>query len=385
MKNFNELQLAKELIKFPSITPVDAGVMKFLEKKLKKLGFKTKILIFKEKGFQPVKNLYARLGTKGPNLCYAGHLDVVPPGNIKDWTINPFKPSVKKGYLIGRGANDMKSSIAAFVSAVNTFLLINKNFNGSISLLITGDEEGDAVNGTKKVVEYLKKRREKINFCLVGEPTNPSVLGEMIKIGRRGSLTGKLTIFGQQGHVAYPHRANNPSTTIVKILKELKDIKFDSGTKDFQPTNLEVTKININNTADNVIPAIAEATFNIRFNNKHSSKSLKNKLDKIFKKTSKKNNSKFKIEYKISGEAFLTKPNRTTFMVQNIIKKITKIRPKLSTTGGTSDLRFIKSLCPGLEFGLVGKTMHKVDEAVSLKDLKNLTKIYLNILQNYFK
>ena len=385
MKNLNELQLAKELIKFPSITPVDAGVMKFLEKKLKKLGFKTKILIFKEKGFQPVKNLYARLGTKGPNLCYAGHLDVVPPGNIKDWTINPFKPSVKKGYLIGRGANDMKSSIAAFVSAVNTFLLINKNFNGSISLLITGDEEGDAVNGTKKVVEYLKKRREKINFCLVGEPTNPSVLGEMIKIGRRGSLTGKLTIFGQQGHVAYPHRANNPSTTIVKILKELKDIKFDSGTKDFQPTNLEVTKININNTADNVIPATAEATFNIRFNNKHSSKSLKNKLDKIFKKTSKKNNSKFKIEYKISGEAFLTKPNRTTFMVQNIIKKITKIRPKLSTTGGTSDLRFIKSLCPGLEFGLVGKTMHKVDEAVSLKDLKNLTKIYLNILQNYFK
>ena len=385
MKNFNELQLAKQLIKFPSITPVDAGVMKFLEKKLKKLGFKTKILIFKEKGFQPVKNLYARLGTKGPNLCYAGHLDVVPPGNIKNWTINPFKPSVKKGYLIGRGANDMKSSIAAFVSAVNTFLLINKNFNGSISLLITGDEEGDAVNGTKKVVEYLKKRREKINFCLVGEPTNPSVLGEMIKIGRRGSLTGKLTIFGQQGHVAYPHRANNPSTTIVKILKELKDIKFDSGTKDFQPTNLEVTKININNTADNVIPATAEATFNIRFNNKHSSKSLKNKLDKIFKKMSKKNNSKFKIEYKISGEAFLTKPNRTTFMVQNIIKKITKIRPKLSTTGGTSDLRFIKSLCPGLEFGLVGKTMHKVDEAVSLKDLKNLTKIYLNILQNYFK
>ena len=385
MKNLNELQLAKELIKFPSITPVDAGVMKFLEKKLKKLGFKTKILIFKEKGFQPVKNLYARLGTKGPNLCYAGHLDVVPPGNIKNWTINPFKPSVKKGYLIGRGANDMKSSIAAFVSAVNTFLLINKNFNGSISLLITGDEEGDAVNGTKKVVEYLKKRREKINFCLVGEPTNPSVLGEMIKIGRRGSLTGKLTIFGQQGHVAYPHRANNPSTTIVKILKELKDIKFDSGTKDFQPTNLEVTKININNTADNVIPATAEATFNIRFNNKHSSKSLKNKLDKIFKKTSKKNNSKFKIEYKISGEAFLTKQNRTTFMVQNIIKKITKIRPKLSTTGGTSDLRFIKSLCPGLEFGLVGKTMHKVDEAVSLKDLKNLTKIYLNILQNYFK
>ena len=385
MKILSELQLAKELIKFPSITPVDAGVMNFLEKKLKKLGFKTKILEFKEKGFQPVKNLYARIGTKGPNFCYAGHVDVVPPGNIKKWTINPFKPSIKKGHLIGRGANDMKSSIAAFVSAVSVFLSKNKKFNGSISLLITGDEEGDAVNGTKKVVEYLKKKREKINFCLVGEPTNPNVLGEMIKIGRRGSLTGKLTVFGLQGHVAYPQRANNPSTIIVKILKELKDIKFDKGTKNFQPTNLEVTKINIENKADNIIPATAEAIFNVRFNNIHSSKSLKKKLNKIFKKINKKHKSKFKIEYKVSGEAFLTKPNKTTFMVQNIIRKITKIKPKLSTTGGTSDLRFIKTICPGLEFGLVGKTMHKVDEAVSLKDLKNLTKIYFIILQSYFK
>ena len=385
MSKINELQLAKELIRFPSITPADAGIMKFLEKNLKKLGFKTKILEFKEKGFEPVKNLYARLGSKGPNFMFAGHVDIVPPGNIKDWTINPFRPSIKKGHLIGRGANDMKSSIAAFVSAISTFLSKNKKFNGSISLLITGDEEGDAVNGTKKVVKYLKKRKEKINFCLVGEPTNPNKLGEMIKIGRRGSLTGKLIILGLQGHVAYPHRANNPSTTIVKILKELKDIKFDKGTKNFQPTNLEVTKININNTADNVIPASAEATFNIRFNNKHSSKSIKKRLNKIFKKINKKYKSKFKIDYRVSGEAFLTKPNKTTFMIQNVIKKITKIRPKLSTTGGTSDLRFIKSISPGLEFGLVGKTMHKVDEAVSLKDLKNLTKIYVNILQNYFK
>ena len=385
MKALNEIKLAKELIKFPSITPVDAGVMKFLEKKLKKLGFKTKILEFKEKNFKPVKNLYARLGSKNPNFCYAGHLDVVPPGNLKDWTVNPFRPSIKKGHLIGRGANDMKSSIAAFLSAVSFFLSKNKKFNGSISLLITGDEEGDAVNGTKKVVEYLKKKREKINFCLVGEPTNPNKLGEMIKIGRRGSLTGNLKIFGSQGHVAYPQRANNPSTTIVEILKEIKEITFDKGTKNFQPTNLEVTKININNKADNVIPGIAEATFNIRFNNKHSSNSLKKKLNKIFNKITKKNKSKFKINYRVSGEAFLTKPNDTTFMIQNIIKKITKIKPKLSTTGGTSDLRFIKKISPGLEFGLVGKTMHKVDEAVSLKDLKNLTKIYQNILQNYFK
>ena len=385
MKTLNELQLAKELIKFPSITPIDAGVMKFLEKKLKKLGFKTKILEFEEKNFQPVKNLYARLGSKEPNFCYAGHLDVVPPGNIKDWTINPFRPSVKKGHLIGRGANDMKSSIASFVSAVSKFLIENKNFNGSISLLITGDEEGDAINGTKKVVDFLKKKKEKINFCLVGEPTNPNKLGEMIKIGRRGSLTGKLKIFGSQGHVAYPHRANNPSTIIVNILKVLKEIRFDKGTKDFQPTNLEVTKININNKADNVIPGIAEATFNIRFNNKHSSSSIKKRLNKIFNKINKKNNSRYKIEYRVSGEAFLTKANKTTYMIQDVIKKVTKIKPKLSTTGGTSDLRFIRKISPGLEFGLVGKTMHKVDEAVSLKDLKNLTKIYKNILQNYFK
>ena len=385
MKILNELQLAKELIRFPTITPVDAGVMKFLGKKLKKLGFKIKILEFKEKGFKPVKNLYARFGTKEPNFCYAGHLDVVPPGNIKNWTINPFRPTIKKGHLIGRGANDMKSSVAAFVSAVSIFLSKNKKFNGSISLLITGDEEGDAVNGTRKVVEYLKKKREKINFCLVGEPTNPNKLGEMIKIGRRGSLTGKLTIIGLQGHVAYPNRANNPSTIIVKILKELKDIKFDRGTKDFQPTNLEITKININNTADNVIPATAEATFNIRFNNKHSSISIKKKINKIIVKINKKYKSKFKINYRVSGEAFLTKPNKTTYMIQNTIKKITKIKPKLSTTGGTSDLRFIKAISPGLEFGLVGRTMHRVDEVVSIKDLKNLTKIYQNILQNYFK
>jgi succinyl-diaminopimelate desuccinylase len=385
MATINELQLAKELIKFPTVTPVDAGIMRFLEKKLKTLGFKTKVLEFREKDNKPVKNLYARLGNKAPNFCYAGHLDVVPAGNLKDWTVNPFKPSVKKGYLIGRGANDMKSSIAAFVSAVSNFVVNKKKFNGSISLLITGDEEGVAINGTKKVVEYLKKKKEKIDFCLVGEPTNPNKLGEMIKIGRRGSMTGRLSIIGIQGHVAYPQRANNPSTALVKILKELKEIKFDKGTKDFQPTNLEITKININNTADNVIPGLANATFNIRFNNKHSSSSIKKKIDKIIKKISKKNKSKYKINYNVSGEAFLTKPNQTTFMIQDIIKKITKIKPQLSTTGGTSDARFIRKIAPCLEFGLVGKTMHKVDEAVSLSDLKKLTLIYSNILKSYFK
>ena len=384
MANINELQLAKELIKFPTVTPIDAGIMKFLEKKLKTLGFKTKVLEFREKDSKPVKNIYARLGNKGPNFCYAGHLDVVPAGNLKDWTVNPFKPSVKRGYLIGRGANDMKSSIAAFVSAVSNFVADKRDFNGSISLLITGDEEGVAINGTKKVVEYLKKKKEKIDFCLVGEPTNPNKLGEMIKIGRRGSMTGRLTIIGIQGHVAYPNRANNPSTALVQILKELKEIKFDNGTKDFQPTNLEITKINIDNFADNVIPGLANAKFNIRFNNKHSSNSIKKKINKIIKNISKKNKSKFKIDYSVSGEAFLTKPNNTTYMIQDIIKKVTKIKPKLSTTGGTSDARFIRKIAPCLEFGLVGKTMHKVDEAVSLSDLKKLTKIYTEVLKNYF-
>jgi len=385
MPIYNEVTLAKELIRFPSVTPTDAGIMKFLTKKLTAIGFKCKILEFKEKNSKPVKNLYAKLGTLQPNFMFAGHLDVVPPGNLKDWTVKPFNPSVKRKHLIGRGANDMKSAVASWVVAVSKFVSKNKKLNGSISLLITGDEEGIAINGTKKVVEYLKRRKEKINFCLVGEPTNPNKLGEMIKIGRRGSITGRLTIIGTQGHVAYPHRANNPSNTIIKILKKLKEIKFDEGTKNFQATNLEVTKINIDNSADNVIPGLANATFNIRFNNKHSSSSLKRKLNAIFKSITKKNKSKFKVEYMVSGEAFLTKPNQTTYMIQSIIKKMTKIKPKLSTTGGTSDARFIRKIAPCLEFGLVGKTMHKIDEAVSLSDLKKLTNIYTNILENYFK
>ncbi|MFL2887614.1 MAG: succinyl-diaminopimelate desuccinylase [Pelagibacterales bacterium MED-G40] len=376
----NELKLAKDLIRKPSITPKDAGAINLLAKNLRSIGFNCKIINFKN-----VKNLYAKLGKSSPNFCYAGHTDVVPPGNIKNWITNPFKPIVKNNKLIGRGANDMKASIACFVAAVSRFKNKNKNFKGSISLLITGDEEGIAVNGTKRVVKYLKRQKEKINFCIVGEPTNPNKLGEMIKIGRRGSLTGRLTVIGSQGHVAYPHRANNPSNTIIKILKRIKDLKLDRGTKNFQPSNLEITKINIDNHADNVIPGSAEAVFNIRFNDKHSSSSLKIKLNKIFKTVSKINKSRFKVNYEVSGEAFLNKPNKTTYMVQSIIKKITGLKPKLSTSGGTSDARFIKNISPCLEFGLVGKTMHKIDESVSISDLKKLTKIYENILVSYFK
>ena len=383
MANINELKLAKDLIKFPSVTPKDAGAIKFLSKQLKALGFNCKILEFKDKKSKPIKNLYARLGKKSPNLCYAGHTDVVPPGNIKDWTVNPFKPSIKKNHLIGRGANDMKSSIACFVSAVNKFLKKGK-FNGSISFLITGDEEGLAINGTKKVVDYLKKKNERIDFCIVGEPTNPNKLGEMIKIGRRGSLTGKIEISGIQGHVAYPHLSNNPINTLIFICKKLKEKKLDKGNKNFQPSNLEFTAINVENKAHNVIPARAKAQFNVRYNDLHNASTLKKKISSVVKKACKSNKCKFKIEFIANGDSFLTKPEKTIFMAKKIIKKITKITPKFSTTGGTSDARFIRKIAPCLEFGLVNKTMHKVDECVSLSDLKKLTKIYKNILEEYF-
>ena len=339
----SELKLAKELIRKPSITPRDAGAINLLAKNLRLLGFNCKIINFKN-----IKNLYAKFGKSSPNFCFAGHTDVVPPGNIKNWSSNPFNPIVKNNKLIGRGSSDMKSSIACFVAAVSKFKNQNEKFKGSISLLITGDEEGLAVNGTKRVIKYLKRKGEKINFCLVGEPTNPNKLGEMIKIGRRGSITGRLTVIGTQGHVAYPHRANNPSNTIIKILKRIKELKLDKGTKNFQPSNLEVTKIYIDNNADNVIPGLANAVFNIRFNDRHTPTSLKRKLNNIFKSMTKSNKCRYKIKYEVSGDAFLTKPNKTTYMIQNIIKKITGTKPKLSTSGGTSDARFIRNIAPCL-------------------------------------
>ena len=384
MPSINDIQLAKELIRFPTVTPVDAGIMKFLEKKLKSIGFKTKILEFKDRKSKPVKNIYARIGTKSPNFCYAGHVDVVPPGNIKKWSSHPFKPKIKNGKLIGRGSSDMKTSVASFIAAVNEFVIKKKKFNGSISLLITGDEEGIAINGTKKVVEYLIKKKEKINFCLIGEPTNPSQMGEMIKIGRRGSITGYLSIFGKMGHVAYNHKAINPSTCIIDVLKNLKKIKLDNGSKNFQASNLEITKISINNDADNVIPGDAKATFNIRFNDKHNSTSLKKKLNFLIKKICKKYKCKFKIKYMISGESFITKPNKITFMIKKIIKKNTRVNTKLSTSGGTSDARFIRKISPCLEFGMVGASMHQVDENIKIKDLKTLTKIHTEILDQFF-
>jgi succinyl-diaminopimelate desuccinylase len=384
MKNFDELQLSKDLIRFPSVTPVDAGAISYLSKKLRQLGFNCKILEFKDKKNPTIKNLYARLGNKQPNLCFAGHTDVVPPGNIKDWTVSPFKPIIKNNYLIGRGANDMKSSIACFLAAVSDFLKNNKKIDGSISFLITGDEEAQAVNGTKKVVDYLIKKKEKIDFCIIGEPTNPNKLGEMIKIGRRGSLSCNLELQGTQGHVAYPYLSKNPINSLIAICKKLKEKSLDKGNKHFQPSNLEFTSMHVDNNVHNVIPARAKTQFNIRYNSFHTAVSLKKMINSLVKSICRKSKIKFKIEFFNSGDSFLTKPGDTIQMAKKIIKKITKIDTVFSTTGGTSDARFIKKISPCLEFGLVNKTMHKVDECVSLKDLKNLKKIYLEIIKNYF-
>ena len=385
LKTINEVSLAKDLVKCKSVTPKDDGAINIVAKNLKKLGFKCQIMEFQEKGTAKIKNLYARIGKSSPNFCFAGHTDVVPVGDLKSWTVNPFGGVIKNQKLIGRGVSDMKGSIACFVSAVSEFLKKNKKLKGSISFLITGDEETIAINGTQKVIEKLIQKKEKIDFCIVGEPTNENKLGDMIKIGRRGSITGHLTILGTQGHVAYSYTYNNPSTVIVEILNNIKKLKLDSGNKDFQPSNLEVTKISIDNTADNVVPAEAKASFNIRFNNLHTSSSLKKKLNKIFSSVTKKSKANYKIKYNVSGESFLTKPSKTVYMIKNVIKKSTKINPVLSTTGGTSDARFIKKIAPCIEFGLIAKTIHQVDEMARVADLKKLKNIYLDILVNYFK
>jgi succinyl-diaminopimelate desuccinylase len=385
LKTISEVSLAKDLVKCQSVTPKDDGAINIVAKNLKKLGFKCQIMEFQEKGTAKIKNLYARIGKSSPNFCFAGHTDVVPVGDLKSWTVNPFGGVIKNQKLIGRGVSDMKGSIACFISAVSEFLKKNKKLKGSISFLITGDEETIAINGTQKVIEKLIQKKEKIDFCIVGEPTNENKLGDMIKIGRRGSITGHLTILGTQGHVAYSYTYNNPSTVIVEILNNIKKLKLDSGNKDFQPSNLEVTKISIDNTADNVVPAEAKASFNIRFNNLHTSSSLKKKLNKIFSSITKKSKANYKIKYNVSGESFLTKPSKTVYMIKNVIKKSTKINPVLSTTGGTSDARFIKKIAPCIEFGLIAKTIHQVDEMARVADLKKLKNIYLDILVNYFK
>lgn len=377
----NPIELTSELIQCKSITPKSEGSLDIIISYLEPLGFNCERIDFGE-GIEKVENLYARFGTMEPNIAFAGHVDVVPTGDINNWSINPFGGEVKEGKVWGRGAADMKSGIAAFIAAVSDFLKYNKNLKefGSISFIITSDEEGKAINGTKKVVDWLKGKSEIISGCIVGEPTNVTRMGDTLKIGRRGSFTGSLTVTGIQGHVGYPHLAENPINSLLKMLEPFSKIYLDEGTKDFQPSSIMITSIDVNNDASNVIPGEVKAKFNIRFNTLHSASSLKSMLEKQFSDVT----SNYKFDFFCNAEPFLTNDDFLKTTLQKAIQKVVNINPEKSTSGGTSDARFISKICPVIEFGLVGKTMHKIDENVEVNDIINLTKIYNQFLFNYF-
>jgi succinyl-diaminopimelate desuccinylase len=383
------LELAQALIRRPSVTPKDDGALDVLQRALESLGFVCHRLPFSEPGTADIDNLYARLGTGAPHFCYAGHTDVVPVGDPKGWTVDPFSAEVIDGHLYGRGAADMKGGIACFVAAVAQFLKARgRNFGGSISLLITGDEETVAINGTRKMLDWLEARGEKLDHCIVGEPTNPLKLGDMMKIGRRGSLVGFLTVFGAQGHTAYPHLADNPIPFLVRMLSALIEKPLDDGSAHFQPSTLEIATVDVGNPATNIIPAKASATFNIRFNDRHSSESLIKQLTETFDRVAggprKDGTPRYQVTWQRNGESFFFPPGELSGLVSRAVKKVTGREPELSTTGGTSDARFIHRLCPVVEFGLVGQTMHKADERASLADLAQLTDIYRSVLEDYF-
>jgi succinyl-diaminopimelate desuccinylase len=368
--------LAAALIRRPSVTPKDDGALDIVATALERLGFGCYRLVFGD-----IHNLYARRGTGRPNLCFAGHTDVVPTGALEAWSFDPFAATLRDGVLCGRGAVDMKGAIAAFITAAERFLdACGPHFAGSISLLITGDEEGEAVNGTRKVLDWLRERGEAIDACLVGEPTSAEQLGDMIKIGRRGSMTGRLTVHGVQGHTAYPHLADNAAHRLVAMLHALTTAKLDRGSEHFQPSTLQVSTIDIGNPASNVIPATARAVFNIRFNDCWTSE----RLERWLRERLDADGCRYTLDVSVSGESFLVAPGVLSERLAEAIRRVTGRMPELSTTGGTSDARFIQAHCPVAEFGLVGQTMHKVDERVELSDLAALTSIYRTFLDLFF-
>jgi len=379
MKTYNEIKLAQELIRFPTLKTEDKGIMKFLIKKLSSIGFKCKIVKSKGTGTKPALNLYARFGKSKPHINFLGHTDVV--GNLSNWKISPFKGLVRKGFLNGRGSQDMKGGIACFISAISTFVK-NKKFKGSISIIIAADEETTGL-GTPAIIKYLKKKGEKIDFSIIAEPSSNKSVGDEIRIGRRGSMNGTITVYGKSGHSAFYGSYINPCTALAKIIAKLKNTSLDNGTKFMPPSNLEFTKMTVDNLSENVVPQSTNAKFNVRFNSKYKSSYLKKKLNKIINTVAKKEKCKTKIEYRVSGEAFYTKPNKEIYMVKEIVKKVTGNSAKLNCRGGTSDSRFLGSI-PRLELGLRNNTIHMVDERTSISDLKKLTKIYYNILENYF-
>ena len=379
------LYLSQALIKCPSVTPNDGGSLGVLQEALTKIGFRCEEVCFSAENTPDVTNLYARYGDRQPNFCFAGHTDVVPVGDKESWTIDPFSAQINNGKLRGRGASDMKTAIACFVAAASKFIAAQSgDLDGSISLLITGDEEGPAINGTKKLLEWITEKGDVLDVCLVGEPTNPNVLGDMIKIGRRGSLNGYLTVTGIQGHTAYPHLADNPTHIIVKMLDSITSNELDQGTDHFQPSTVQVSTIDVDNPATNVIPGKAKATFNVRFNDLHQPSDIehwiKEKLDKVIEHR----DSSYELLIKVSGEAFLSPPGILSNILSDTVTEVTGRTPELSTSGGTSDARFIKNYCSVAEFGMVGATMHKIDENIQIEDIEKLTKIYTTTLRKYF-
>ncbi len=375
--------LAADLIRCPSVTPAEGGALDLLQDRLTALGFTCRRMPFHEPGTDPVDNLYARLGNGQPNFVFAGHTDVVPVGDSDAWTRDPFAGVIADGMLHGRGASDMKGAIAAFTAAVSRFLDAQGTPNGSISLLITGDEEGPAVNGTRKMLETLAADGERFNVCITGEPTNPEILGDMVKIGRRGSLNGYLTAFGTQGHTGYPHLADNAGHRMVNLLKALIDMELDDGSEHFQASTLAISTIDIGNPATNIIPAEAKAVFNIRYNDLHTGEDLEKKLRTVLDEAAG-GSDLYKLNVVVSGESFLTPPGELSDMISQACEDVVGRRPELSTTGGTSDSRFIKDYCPVVDFGLAGKTMHKVDEQVPVADVEGLCQIYQRVLERYF-
>lgn len=377
---YDPLAIAVELIRCPSVTPAEAGSLGVLEKYLGPLGFRCERMRFSAEGTPDVDNLYARIGTEAPHFCFAGHTDVVPVGEA--WTVDPFAADIKDGRLYGRGAADMKSAVAAFAAAAER--IVRAGFKGSISLLITGDEEGPSINGTVKMLQALADRGETIDHCLVGEPTSVERLGDMAKIGRRGSINGWLTVNGTQGHVAYPHLADNPVPRLLEMLRRLDAHVLDEGTDHFQPSNFEITSVDVGNTATNVIPGSARAVFNIRFNDLHTGASLGTWMRSICDAVTAEMGGSYTLKTVTSGEAFLTAPGDFSTLIARAIEKVTGIAPELSTTGGTSDARFIRAYAPVVEFGLPNATMHKADENADVNEISRLADVYEEILRGYF-
>src|SRR3954463_16090446 len=382
----DSLSIARDLVRCPSVTPADAGALGVLENILKAAGFEVHRVTFSEPGTSEIDNLYARIGQETPHITFAGHTDVVPAGDEAAWSHGAFSGDVKDGFLYGRGAVDMKGGIACSVAAVLQYLADHRGQpKGSISFLITGDEEAVSVNGTVKLLQWVAARAEKFDHCVLGEPSNVEVLGDCIKIGRRGSQSGTLYVDGVQGHVAYPHRASNPVPDISRLIVALSDEPLDHGSAQFQASNLEFTSVDVGNPASNVIPGQARAKFNIRFNDHHTQETLRILVELRMIKAAG-NRIRARIVWEPSNSnVFVTKPGAFTDLAVSAISEVTGRKPELSTSGGTSDARFIASYCPVIEFGLVGQTMHQIDERTAVEDLEKLTKIYRRILDRYFR